>query len=187
MKKLARGYRQSRSNSRQPLLLQKLLPPLQRFAGVYRILLMCCDFLFNLCKWAAVKELNHFILVGRWKGFRLKFPGNPLLFSHCTVNPFPADVAIKRHLGSAPKSHVCDRENWSDWLVWPNDSFLLTWGVYIANRRKEHSMFLKNTLDWLKTDSVDQNVTRVWEFFTRRWNAWHWESHCVFTAGGGKG
>jgi hypothetical protein len=23
----------------------------------------------------------------------------------------------------------------------------------------------------------------VWELFTRRWNAWHWESHCVFTAG----
>jgi hypothetical protein len=24
----------------------------------------------------------------------------------------------------------------------------------------------------------------VWELLTRRWNAWHWESHCVFTAGG---
>jgi hypothetical protein len=24
------------------------------------------------------------------------------------VNPFPADVANKRHLGSAPKSHLCD-------------------------------------------------------------------------------
>jgi hypothetical protein len=24
------------------------------------------------------------------------------------INPFPADVAIKRHLGSAPKSHFCD-------------------------------------------------------------------------------
>jgi hypothetical protein len=24
------------------------------------------------------------------------------------INPFPADVANKRHLGSAPKSHFCD-------------------------------------------------------------------------------
>jgi hypothetical protein len=45
-------------------------------------------------------------------------------------NPFPADVANKRHLGSAPKSHFCDRENWSDWLAWPDDSF--HWpGVFI--------------------------------------------------------
>jgi hypothetical protein len=28
------------------------------------------------------------------------------------------------------------------------------------------------------------HLTRVWELLTRRWNAWHWESHCVFTAGG---
>jgi hypothetical protein len=27
-------------------------------------------------------------------------------------------------------------------------------------------------------------LTRMWEFLTRRWNAWHRESHCVFTAGG---
>jgi hypothetical protein len=24
----------------------------------------------------------------------------------------------------------------------------------------------------------------VWELLTRRWNAWHWNSHCIFTAGG---
>jgi hypothetical protein len=27
-------------------------------------------------------------------------------------------------------------------------------------------------------------LTRVWELLTRCWNAWHWESHCVITAGG---
>jgi hypothetical protein len=25
-----------------------------------------------------------------------------------SLNPFPAEVANKRHLGSAPKSHFCD-------------------------------------------------------------------------------
>jgi hypothetical protein len=29
-------------------------------------------------------------------------------FGRDTLNPFPAYVAIKRHLGSAPKSHFCD-------------------------------------------------------------------------------
>jgi hypothetical protein len=47
----------------------------------------------------------------------------------------------------------------------------------------------KNTLNWLKIDSGDQKLfkiqlTRVWELLTWRWNAWHWERHCVFTAGG---
>jgi hypothetical protein len=54
-------------------------------------------------------------------------------------NPFPAEVAIKRHLGI----FATWQENWSDLLVWPND-FSLTWGVYIANRRKEHWMFSKS-------------------------------------------
>jgi hypothetical protein len=52
--------------------------------------------------------------------FTTKTPKRQYIF----VNSFPADVAIKQHLGSAPKSHFCDdRENWSGWLVWPNDSF----------------------------------------------------------------
>jgi hypothetical protein len=46
----------------------------------------------------------------------------------------------------------------------------------------------KNTLNWLKIDSVDQKLfkiqlTRVWELLTKRWNTWHWERHSVFTAG----
>jgi hypothetical protein len=49
--------------------------------------------------------------------------------------------------------------------------------------------FSKNTLNWLKIDSADQKLfkiqlTRVWELVTKHWNAWHWERHCVFTAGG---
>jgi hypothetical protein len=111
------------------------------------------------------------------------------LHDNAFLNPFSADVANKRHLGSAPKSHLCDdRENWSAWLVWSNDSF--HWPeVFILQRDARSIQFWKNTLNWLKIDSVDQKfvkilLKRVWELLTRRWNARHWEKHYVFTAGG---
>jgi hypothetical protein len=104
-------------------------------------------------------------------------------------NPFPADVAIKRHLGSAPKSHFCDLTGKTE-VIGLSDlmTLLLTWGIYIGNRRIEHSMF-KKKINWLKIDLVDQKLfkiqlTKMWELVTRRWNAWHWEKHCIFTAGG---
>jgi hypothetical protein len=50
----------------------------------------------------------------------------------------------KRHLGSAPKSHFCDLTGKTE-VIDLSDlmTLFLTWGVYIANRRKEHSMFSK--------------------------------------------
>jgi hypothetical protein len=30
-------------------------------------------------------------------------------YDHWALNPFTAEVAIMRHLGSAPKSHLCDQ------------------------------------------------------------------------------
>jgi hypothetical protein len=44
----------------------------------------------------------------------------------------------------------------------------------------------KNTLNWLKIDSVDQkfNWLECGNFSQDAGTQWHWESHCVFTAGG---
>jgi hypothetical protein len=83
--------------------------------------------------------------------------------------------------------------------------------LYCRQTRRAFNVF-KNTLNWLKIDSVDQKLfkiqlTRVWELrssydrtwfsgpdkqeililvweLSRRWNAWHWERQCVFTDGG---
>jgi hypothetical protein len=73
------------------------------------------------------------------------------------VNPFPADVAKKRHLGS---SKSLDRENWSDWLVWPNDSFFFFFlpGVFILQTDAKRFNVFTNTLNWLKIDSVNQKL-----------------------------
>jgi hypothetical protein len=55
-------------------------------------------------------------------------------------NPFPADVANKQRLGSAPKSHFCDLTGKTEVIsLFDLMTLLLTWGVYIANRRKEPS------------------------------------------------
>jgi hypothetical protein len=64
-------------------------------------------------------------------------------------NPFPADVTNKRHLGSAPKSHFLRLDRKKTEVIGLSDlmTLFLTWGVYIANRRKEHSMVSKNTLN----------------------------------------
>jgi hypothetical protein len=63
---------------------------------------------------------------------KLNDPNNaPQLF----INPFPANVANKRHLGSAPNSHFCDLTGKTE-VIGLSDImtlFLLTWGVYIAN------------------------------------------------------
>jgi DNA-binding ferritin-like protein (Dps family) len=60
-------------------------------------------------------------------------------------NLFTADVAIMRLLGSVPMSHLCDQKRRST-VTGLSDLMTLvslTWGVYITNRRKEHSMFSK--------------------------------------------
>jgi hypothetical protein len=103
------------------------------------------------------------------------------------VNPFTAEVAIMRLLGWAEVACVRpEKEEQSDWLVWPNDSF--HWpGVFILQTdaksiqcfKKTHAKLIENRFRRSKVQ-----LTRVWELLTRCWNAWHWESHCVFTAGG---
>jgi hypothetical protein len=60
--------------------------------------------------------------------------------------------------------------------------------LYCKQTQRAFNVF-KNTINWLKIDSIDQELfkiqlTREWELLIRRWNAWHWEPHCVFTAGG---
>jgi hypothetical protein len=44
---------------------------------------------------------------------------------------------------------------------------------------QKHAKLIENRFSRTKVQ-----LTRVWELLTRRWNAWHCESHCVFTAGG---
>jgi hypothetical protein len=82
-----------------------------------------------------------------------------------------------------------DRENWSDWLVWPNDSFHWPGVCTLKTDAKSIHCFQKHTKP-IKTRFSRSNVIqnsidlRVWELLTRRWNVWHWERHCVFTSGG---
>jgi hypothetical protein len=95
------------------------------------------------------------------------------------INPFTAEVAIMQLLGSAPK------EEQSDWLVWPNDSF--NWpDVFILQTDAKNIQYFHKHAKLIENRFCRSKVqlTRVWELLTRRWNAWHWESHCVFTAGG---
>jgi hypothetical protein len=72
------------------------------------------------------------------------------------INPFTAEVAIMRLLGSAPVAFVRpEKEEQSDWFVWPNDSFY--WHrVFILQTDARAFDVFKNTLNWLKIDSVDQ-------------------------------
>jgi hypothetical protein len=59
-------------------------------------------------------------------------------------NPFHADVANKRHPGSAPKSRFCDLTGKTE-VIGLSDlmTLFIDLGAYVANRRKEHSMFSK--------------------------------------------
>jgi hypothetical protein len=78
-----------------------------------------------------------------------------------------------------------EKEEQRDWLVWPNDCF--HWpGVFILQTDakniqcfRNHSKLIENRFSRSKVQ-----LTRVWELLTRLWNAWHWGSHSVFTAGG---
>jgi hypothetical protein len=62
-------------------------------------------------------------------------------------------------------------------------------GCLSCKKKQKAFNVLKNMQHWLKIDSVDQKLfkiqlTRMWELLIRRWNALHWERHCVFTDGG---
>jgi hypothetical protein len=59
-------------------------------------------------------------------------------------NPFTAEVAIMRLLGSAPMSHLCDQKRRSKVTGLPDlMTLFVDLNVDFANRRKEHSMFSK--------------------------------------------
>jgi hypothetical protein len=77
--------------------------------------------------------------------------------AHNVFNPFTAEVAIMRLLGSAPKSHLCDQKRRSKV---PGLSDLMTLFIdlgclYCKQAQRAFNVF-KNTLNWLKIDSVDQ-------------------------------
>jgi hypothetical protein len=72
-------------------------------------------------------------------------------------NPFTAEVAIMRLLGSAPKSHLCDQKRRSKvtGLSYLMTLFIDLGGLYCKQTQRAFNVF-KNTLNWLKIDSVDQ-------------------------------
>jgi hypothetical protein len=90
-----------------------------------------------------------------------------------------------RLVGSAPKSHLCDQRRRGK-MTGLSDlmTLFIDLGCLYFNQTQRTFNVFKNTLHWLKIDSVDQKFNWVWELLTRCWNVWHWESYCVFTAGG---
>jgi hypothetical protein len=87
--------------------------------------------------------------------FTTKTPKRQYIF----VNSFPANVAIKRHLGSAPKSHFCDLTGKTEVVGLPDlmTLFIDLECFYCKQTQRAFNVF-KNTLNWLKIDSVDQKV-----------------------------
>jgi hypothetical protein len=86
-----------------------------------------------------------------------------------TRNPFTAEVAIMRLLGSAPKSHLCDQRRRSkvNGLSDLNTLFI-DLGCFICNQMQRAFNVFKNTLNWLKIDSVDQKINwLVWGNFSQ--------------------
>jgi hypothetical protein len=73
------------------------------------------------------------------------------------LNPFTAEVAIMRLLGSAPKSHLCDqrRRNKVTGLSDLMTLFIDLGCLYCKQMQRAFNVF-KNTLNWLIIDSVDQ-------------------------------
>jgi hypothetical protein len=72
-------------------------------------------------------------------------------------NPFTAEVAIMRLLDSALKSHLCDQKRRSK-VTGLSDLmtlFIDLGCLYCKQTQRAFNVF-KNTLDWLKIDSVDQ-------------------------------
>jgi hypothetical protein len=121
------------------------------------------------CSWTFLKIFFNFYFFFR----------NVLLPFHCWSRNYAtprlsAEVAFVRP----------EKEEQSDWLVWPNDSFYWPRLFILQTDEKSIQCFQKHAklIENLFSRSKVQ-LTRVWELLTRRWNAWHWESHCVFTAG----
>jgi hypothetical protein len=73
------------------------------------------------------------------------------------INPFTAEVAIMRLLGSAPKSHLCDQRRGSKVSGLSDQMTLfIDLGCLYCKRTQRAFNAFKNTLNWLKIDSVDQ-------------------------------
>jgi hypothetical protein len=76
------------------------------------------------------------------------------------INPFTAEVAIMRLLGSAPKSHLCDQRRRSK-VTGLSDLMTLFIDLrclYCKRTQRAFNVF-RNTLNWLKIDSVDQKFS----------------------------
>jgi hypothetical protein len=73
------------------------------------------------------------------------------------LNPFTAKVAIMRLLGSAPKSHLCDQRRRSK-VTGLSDlmTLFIDLGCLYCKQTQIAFNVFKNTLNWLKIDSVDQ-------------------------------
>jgi hypothetical protein len=66
----------------------------------------------------------------------------------CIFNPFPADFANKRHLGSAPKSHFCDLTGQTE-VIGLSDSMTLfiNLGCLFCKQTQKAFTVFKNTLN----------------------------------------
>jgi hypothetical protein len=74
-------------------------------------------------------------------------------------NPFTAEVAIMRLLGSAPKSHLCDQRRRSK-VTGLSDLVTLVIDLrclYCKQTQRAFNVFT-NMLNWLIIDSVDQKL-----------------------------
>jgi hypothetical protein len=89
-------------------------------------------------------------------------------------NTFTAEVAIMRLLGPTPKSHLCDQRRGSkvtglsDLMTLFIDLGLLQTDAKSIQCFQNHAKLIEHRF----SRSKDQ-LTRMWELLTRRWNAWH--------------
>jgi hypothetical protein len=81
----------------------------------------------------------------------------PLSLTLYQLNPFTAEVAIMRLLGSAPKSHLCDQRRRSK-VTGLSDlkTLFIDLGCWYCKQTQRAFNVFKNTLNWLKIDSVYQ-------------------------------
>jgi hypothetical protein len=76
-------------------------------------------------------------------------------------NPFPVDVANKRHLGSAPKSHFCDLTGKAE-VIGLSDLmtlFIDPGCLYCKQTQRAFNVF-KSTLNWLKIVSEIKSYSK---------------------------
>jgi hypothetical protein len=101
---------------------------------------------------ASKKPEPYKLFAKNWRNLNLNF-----LF-----DPFTAEVAIMRLLGSAPKSHLCDprRRSKVTGLSDLMTLFIDLGCLYCKQTQRAFNVF-KNTLNWLKIDSVDQKFNSL--------------------------